>query len=76
LADQHITLTATDAAKAVLAREGYDPVFGARPLKRTIQKLILDTLSLEILSGKVKDGDQVKVDVDKKNATALTFQRG
>jgi ATP-dependent Clp protease ATP-binding subunit ClpB len=75
LADQNIALTVTDAAKAVVAKEGYDPVFGARPLKRVIQKLILDALSLEILSGKFKDGDKIKADVDKKQPNALIFQR-
>jgi ATP-dependent Clp protease ATP-binding subunit ClpB len=75
LADQHITLSVTDAAKGTLARESYDPVFGARPLKRTIQKLILDALSMEILSGKFKDGDKIKVDVDKKSDSQLIFVR-
>jgi ATP-dependent Clp protease ATP-binding subunit ClpB len=75
LADQRITLTVTDAAKAFLAREGYDPVFGARPLKRTIQKKLLDALSLEILAGKFKDGDQIKVDAAKKG-DELVFGRG
>jgi ATP-dependent Clp protease ATP-binding subunit ClpB len=74
LADQHITLSVTDAAKALLAKEGYDPVFGARPLKRTIQKQILDALSLEILSGKFKDGDKIKVDVEKRTGSKLVFQ--
>ena len=57
------TLSLTDGAKELLAREGYDPLFGARPLKRVIQKRILDALSLEILSGKFKDGDKIKGDV-------------
>ena len=59
----------------MLAREGYDPVFGARPLKRAIQRKVLDALSMEILSGKFKEGDRIKVDVDKKEPTALSFQR-
>jgi len=76
LADQKITLTVADAAKDLLAREGYDPVFGARPLKRVIQKRILDALALEILSGKVQEGDKIKAIVDKKQAGALAFERG
>ncbi|HUK81167.1 MAG TPA: ATP-dependent chaperone ClpB, partial [Verrucomicrobiae bacterium] len=52
LADQNITLSVSDAAKELIAREGYDPVFGARPLKRVIQKKLLDALSLEILESK------------------------
>jgi len=65
LADQRITLTVTDAGKALLAREGYDPVFGARPLKRVIQKMVLDALALELLAGKFKEGDRIKVDAAK-----------
>ena len=68
-------MTVTDAAKDLIAREGYDPVFGARPLKRVIQRKILDALSLEILSGKFKEGDRIKAEVDKKQAGALVFQR-
>ena len=65
LADQNITLTLSDAAKELIAHEGYDPIFGARPLKRVIQKKLLDALSLEILEGKFKEGDRIKVDVEK-----------
>jgi len=75
LADQHITLSVTDAAKELIAREGYDPVFGARPLKRAIQRKILDTLSLEILAGKIKEGDKLEADVDKHAAGGLAFTR-
>ncbi len=70
LENQKITLELSDAAKARLAEEGYDPVYGARPLKRTIQKEILDPLSLQILEGKVHEGQIVKVDA---KAGALTF---
>ena len=75
LTDQSITLTVTDAAKDLIARDGYDPVFGARPLKRVIQKKILDALSLEILSANFKEGDKIKVVVDKKRAGELAFER-
>ncbi len=75
LADQNITLRVSDAAKELIAREGYDPVFGARPLKRVIQKRILDALSMEILSGRFEEGDKINVDVDKKQAGALVFER-
>jgi ATP-dependent Clp protease ATP-binding subunit ClpB len=74
LADQHITLTVSDAAKALLAREGYDLVFGARPLKRVIQRALLDSLSMQILAGQFKEGDRIKVDADKKT-DALTFSK-
>jgi ATP-dependent Clp protease ATP-binding subunit ClpB len=72
LEQQKITLDLSDSAKALLAREGYDPVYGARPLRRTIQKEILDPLSIDILEGKVREGQTVKIDA--KNG-ALEFQR-
>jgi ATP-dependent Clp protease ATP-binding subunit ClpB len=59
---QKISLTLTEAARELIAREGYNPVYGARPLKRAIQKEILDPLSLQILEGKVREGQSVKVD--------------
>ncbi len=57
-----IGLELTDKAKAFLATAGFDPVYGARPLKRTIQHLIQDPLAVKILEGSVKEGDHVKVD--------------
>ncbi len=63
LEQQKITLELSDSAKALLAREGYDPIYGARPLRRTIQKSILDPLSINILEGKVREGQTVKIDV-------------
>jgi len=62
LEDQKITLDLSDRAKAFIAREGYDPVYGARPLKRAIQKHILDPLSLDILEGKFHEGQTIRVD--------------
>src|SRR2546428_3668824 len=62
LEQQKITLDLSDSAKELIAREGYDPVYGARPLKRTIQKEILDPLSIDILEGKVREGQTVRVD--------------
>jgi len=61
LGQQKITLKLSDSAKELLAREGYDPVYGARPLRRTIQKEILDPLSIDILEGKVREGQTVHV---------------
>ena len=61
LADKRITLDIDDAAMAQLAREGFDPAFGARPLKRVIQREIGDRASLLILSGEVGDGDTITV---------------
>ena len=72
LADRKISLELTDAAKDLLFTQGYDPSFGARPLKRAIQKLIQDPLALKILDGEVLHGDHVVVDADKK-AGKMTF---
>ncbi|MFO1040049.1 MAG: ATP-dependent chaperone ClpB [Geminicoccaceae bacterium] len=63
LRDRNIGLDLTDGAKTWLANTGYDPVYGARPLKRVIQKELQDPLALSILEGRVKDGDTVTVDV-------------
>jgi len=73
LADRKISLELTDAAKELLFTEGYDPNFGARPLKRAIQKLVQDPLALKILDGAVLHGDHVVVDADKK-AGKMTFK--
>jgi ATP-dependent Clp protease ATP-binding subunit ClpB len=62
LENQKITLELSDAAKAFVASHGYDPVYGARPLKRAIQKYILDPLSMDILEGKFGEGQRIKVD--------------
>ncbi|MGH9701590.1 MAG: hypothetical protein ACRD52_19320, partial [Candidatus Acidiferrales bacterium] len=64
---RHIVLKLTAAAKALLFREGYDPAYGARPMKRAIQRLIQDPLALKILDGEVHAGDEVRVDADGKN---------
>jgi ATP-dependent Clp protease ATP-binding subunit ClpB len=72
LAERKIDLELTLAAKELLANEGFDPVYGARPLKRTIQRLVLDPLALSILEGSFKDGDKVVVDVAN---GAITFRK-
>ena len=63
LADRKIEVVLTDEARGLLAEKGYDPAYGARPLKRVIQKSIQDPLAEEILAGRVKDGDSVEVGV-------------
>jgi len=63
----------TDAAKELLFTEGFDPNFGARPLKRAIQKLVQDPLALKILAGEVLHGDHVVVDADKRPGK-MTFE--
>jgi ATP-dependent Clp protease ATP-binding subunit ClpB len=72
LADRKISLELTDAAKELLFTEGFDPNFGARPLKRAIQKLVQDPLALKILDGEVLHGDHVIVDADK-HSGKMTF---
>ena len=64
LTDRRISLTVTDGAKATLARLGYDPAFGARPLKRVIQAEVADRLATLILDGVIDDDAKVTVDAD------------
>jgi ATP-dependent Clp protease ATP-binding subunit ClpB len=64
LADRKIELELTDAAKMRLAAEGFDPAYGARPLKRAIQREILDPLSLQLLEGRFGEGDQIIADAN------------
>ncbi|HEY3348040.1 MAG TPA: type VI secretion system ATPase TssH, partial [Nitrospirota bacterium] len=63
LAQRKINIELTPAAKELLVTIGYDPAYGARPLKRTIQREILNPLAMLLLEGKFKDGDTVQVDV-------------
>ncbi len=72
LEDRKIVLEPTDAAREWLARTGYDPVFGARPLKRLIQKDIENPLSLNLLEGNFADGDNIVID---SNGEGLTFKK-
>ncbi len=74
LAERQIALELTPTAKELLLREGYDPAYGARPLRRTIQRLIQDPLALQILEGAVLPGDHVKVDRDGQK-DAMRFER-
>ena len=61
LAQQNLTLEVDAAAKKLLAKEGYDPQFGARPLKRAVQDQLLNPLSMRLLEGEFKPGDRIKV---------------
>ena len=62
-------LELTDAAAELLAREGYDPAYGARPLKRLVQRRIENPLAQRILAGEVRDGDRVLADADGEELT-------
>jgi ATP-dependent Clp protease ATP-binding subunit ClpB len=73
LADRKIEITLTEAAKHMLFTQGYDRAYGARPLKRALQKLIQDPLAMKILDGEILHGDEVKIDADKRSNT-LTFE--
>ena len=73
LAARKLTLEITGRAKALIADKGYDPAYGARPLKRTIQRLIQNPLAVKILEGEFKEGDRVKIDAD---GETLLFDRG
>jgi len=72
LAERHVQLVVTDGARQLLAQRGWDPVYGARPLKRTIQRLVQDRLAMMLLEGKFSEGDAVEVDVQKGE---LTFHK-
>jgi ATP-dependent Clp protease ATP-binding subunit ClpB len=63
-------LELTDKAKEYVAERGYDPAYGARPIKRTLQRLVADPLSLAILEGRFTDGDTIRVDL---NSDGLKF---
>ncbi|MDE3135089.1 MAG: ATP-dependent chaperone ClpB [Acidobacteriota bacterium] len=74
LEERDITLELEPAARERLVQEGYDPAFGARPLRRAIQRLVLDPLAMEVLEGHVLPGDQVRVSLDKKSGE-MKFER-
>ncbi len=73
LAERKIHITVSPEAKAAIVEEGYDPVYGARPLKRTIQRRILDPLALRVLEGAFAEGDHVVVD---RGGDGLVFTKG
>jgi ATP-dependent Clp protease ATP-binding subunit ClpB len=72
LEDRKIHVELTEAAKDLLVREGYDPTYGARPLKRTIQRRILDPLALQVLEGHFREGDRIVVEA---GSDGLTFEK-
>jgi ATP-dependent Clp protease ATP-binding subunit ClpB len=72
LEDRKIRVELTEAARKFLVSEGYDPMYGARPLKRTIQRRVLDPLAMRVLEGEFKEGDRVVVDV---GDAGLSFEK-
>ena len=71
LEDRRVHIVATPAARSLLATSGFDPAFGARPLKRTIQRMVVDPLTAKLLAGEIRDGSEVRVDA-KDEAIVLT----
>ena len=74
LADRKLTIEVTPAAKQLLVAEGYDPVYGARPLKRAIQRLLQNPLALSVLEGEYTEGDRIRAD-RAKDGNSLTFEK-
>jgi ATP-dependent Clp protease ATP-binding subunit ClpB len=72
LEDRKIHVELTDRAKDLLIADGYDPMYGARPLKRTIQRKVLDALAMQVLQGEFREGDTVRIDAP---AGELQFSR-
>jgi len=76
LAQQDIVLELTPAARALIVREGTDPAFGARPLKRTIQRLVENQLARALVSGEFRPGDRVQADADLVSGTLVFSSEG
>ncbi len=74
LAERNVRIELTPAARERLVHEGYDPAYGARPLRRTVQRLVQDPLAMRILDGSVLPGDVVRVDIDPET-DAMRFVR-
>jgi ATP-dependent Clp protease ATP-binding subunit ClpB len=74
MADRKLALELTPGAKQLLVAEGYDPVYGARPLKRAIQRLLQNPLALAVLEGKYSEGDRIRVE-RAKDGERLVFER-
>jgi ATP-dependent Clp protease ATP-binding subunit ClpB len=72
LEDRKIQVELTEAARRFLVSEGYDPMYGARPLKRTIQRRVLDPLAMRVLEGQFREGDRITVEVGENE---LKFQK-
>ena len=74
LAERKVRIELTPAARERLVKDGYDPAYGARPLRRTVQRLVQDPLAMRILDGSVLPGDLVRVDIDP-NSDSMRFER-
>ncbi|MDR2771996.1 MAG: ATP-dependent chaperone ClpB [Elusimicrobiota bacterium] len=76
LLQRHIDIVLSDKAKNFIASKGYEPAFGARPLKRAVQTYLLNPLSSKILSGEIKDGDSITADISADKPDEITFIKG
>ena len=74
LDERHITLDVSEEARTRLGEEGYDPIYGARPIRRTVQREVENPLARRIIAGEVRDGDTVRVDAGD-GSNGLTFER-
>jgi ATP-dependent Clp protease ATP-binding subunit ClpB len=74
LEDKKLSIVLDDAAKGLLFEQGFDPVYGARPLKRAIQRMIQNPLAMKILEGEFAEGDRISVTADPRT-TSMTFSR-
>jgi ATP-dependent Clp protease ATP-binding subunit ClpB len=74
LAERNISIALSDAGADVLINEGYDPAYGARPLKRVIQRRLIDPLAMKVLTGEVRDGDHVMVEAEGDNLVFTTVE--
>ena len=73
LQDKGIKLSVTDSFKERLVEEGYNPSYGARPLRRAVMRLLEDSLAEEVLSGRIKDGDKALVDIDENKKVTINI---
>jgi ATP-dependent Clp protease ATP-binding subunit ClpB len=73
LNEREVTLEVTPEARSLIAEEGYDPAFGARPMKRAIQHMVSDPLAMAFLDGRFSDGDKIRVDAG--SDAELEFER-
>jgi ATP-dependent Clp protease ATP-binding subunit ClpB len=73
--DKHVSFSITKAGKDYISERGYDPVYGARPLKRTIQRLVQDPIAMRLLKGEIRKSDHLKVDRGNNGAMKIAISK-